>query len=51
MREAGEGGQLFEGNEIFLTTQIRQEEKMLAVFRYLAALRSNHQRETICLLG
>lgn len=29
MREAGEGDQLFEGNEIFhfLTTQIRQKEK------------------------
>lgn len=51
--EAGEGGQLFEGNAIFhfLTTQIRQEEKTLAVFRYLMALRSNHQRKTICLLG
>lgn len=29
MKEAGKGGQLFEGNEIFhfLTAQIRQEEK------------------------
>lgn len=44
---------LFEGNEIFhfLTTQIRHEEKMFAVFGYLVALKSNHQRETVCLLG